>query len=188
MDEQKSGETGPATTAELLRAPAVEAFILTDDGVFPNNGKLPLLVYTKVLNPEAPDLTAQVQALLAENHWGGVWVDAVYDFHHYHSTAHEVLVICQGQARVQFGGMNGITLTLSAGDVVVIPAGVAHKSIDSEGDFVVVGAYPQGQNYDMCHGKHGERPEADKNIVSVPLPESDPLYGANGPLREHWHL
>jgi len=186
MDEQRTGETGGSMTAELLGAPTVEAFMVTDDGVFPNNRKLPLLVYRKVLNPDTPDLTSQVQSLFAGNRWGNAWVDAIYDFHHYHSTAHEVLAICQGQARVQFGGMDGIILTLSAGDVVVIPAGVAHKSVGNEGDFVVVGAYPQGQNYDMCSGKHEERPETDKNIVAVPLPESDPLYGANGPLREHW--
>jgi uncharacterized protein YjlB len=187
MDEQRTGETGGTTTAEILRAPTVEAFILTDDGVFPNNRKLPLLVYRKVLNPDTPDLTAHVQALFAENHWGGSWVNAIYDFHHYHSMAHEVLAICSGQAQVQFGGVHGITLTLSAGDVVAIPAGVAHKNLGSEGDFVVVGAYPQGRKYDMCSGHHGERPEADKNIVCVPLPESDPLYGPAGPLMEHWH-
>ncbi len=186
MDEQKTDETGGTTTAELLRAPTVEAFILTDDGIFPNNRKLPLLVYRQVLNPDAPDLVSQVQTLFAQNHWGGSWVNAIYDFHHYHSTAHEVLAVCSGQARVQFGGVNGITLTLSAGDVVLIPAGVAHKNLGSEGNLVVAGAYPRGQEYDMRYGRHEERPEADKNIVCIPLPEADPLYGLAGPLTEHW--
>ena len=186
MDEQRTSETGGAT-AEVLRAPVVEEFLVTEDGVFPNNRMLPLLVYRKVLNPEAPDLAAQVRSLLAENHWGGTWLDDIYDFHHYHSTAHEVLAICSGQAQVCFGGAHGITLTVAAGDVVIIPAGVAHKKLRSDGNFVVVGAYPQGQDYDMCYGRHGERPEADKNIVSVRLPEFDPLYGRDGPLREHWN-
>jgi uncharacterized protein YjlB len=38
----------------------------------------------------------------------------------------------------------------------------------------------------MCHGWREERPQADKNIVAVPNPESDPLYGRGGPLMEHW--
>jgi uncharacterized protein YjlB len=159
---------------------------LTDDGVFPNNGKLPLLIYKRALNTDLPDLTAQVQAVFAENHWGGSWIDGIFDYHHYHSTAHEVLAICHGQAEVRFGGEHGITFTVMAGDVVVIPAGVAHKNLGSNDEFVVVGAYPQGQNYDMCHGWHEERPEADKRIVRVPRPEADPLYGPDGPLMEHW--
>ncbi len=187
MDNQGiSRMPGPATQ-DLLRAPTVEAFILTDDGVFPNNRRLPLLVYRKVLRLDAPDLIAQVQAVFAENGWAGSWVNSIFDYHHYHSTAHEVLAICGGRAEVCFGGEHGITLTLSAGDVVVIPAGVAHKNLGAGNDFVVVGAYPRGQeNYDMCHGKREERREADKNIVSVPTPASDPLYGPDGPLTEHW--
>jgi uncharacterized protein YjlB len=38
----------------------------------------------------------------------------------------------------------------------------------------------------MCYGKREERPKADKNIFSVPVPESDPLYGPDGPLMDHW--
>jgi uncharacterized protein YjlB len=185
MDEQRTNEAG-GVTVEVLRAPVVEEFLLTEDGVFPNNRTLPLLVYRKALNPDVPDLAAQVRNLLAENQWGGTWLDDVYDFHHYHSTAHEVLAICGGQAQVCFGGAHGITLTLAAGDVVVIPAGVAHKKVSSDGNFLVVGAYPQGQDYDMCHGRREERPGTDRNIVSVLLPESDPLYGRDGPLLEHW--
>ncbi len=189
MDNQETSRMEGPATHDLLRAPNVEAFILTDDGVFPNNRKLPLLVYRKVLSLDAPDLIAQVQAILAENGWGGSWVNGIFDYHHYHSTAHEVLAICGGRAEVCFGGEHGITLTLSAGDVVVIPAGVAHKNRGAGSDFVVVGAYPRGQEgYDMCHGKREERLQADKNIVSVRTPESDPLYGPDGPLTEHWQV
>jgi uncharacterized protein YjlB len=189
MDSQETGRTPGPATQDLLRAPNVEAFILTDDGVFPNNRRLPLLVYRKVLSLDAPDLIAQVRAIFAENGWGGLWVDSIFDYHHYHSTSHEVLAICGGQAEVRFGGEHGITLTLSAGDAVVIPAGVAHKNLGAGKDFVVVGAYPQGQEgYDMCHGKREERLQADRNIVSVPIPEADPLYGPDGPLTEHWRV
>ncbi len=187
-DQETTGMKGPATQ-DLLRAPNVEAFLLTGDGVFPNNRVLPLLVYKKALNSDAPDLTSQVQAIFAENGWIGSWVDSILDFHHYHSRSHEVLAVCSGQAQIRFGGEHGITLTLAAGDVVVIPAGVAHKNVGGSSDFVVVGAYPRGQeDYDMCHGRREERPETDKNIVSTPIPECDPLYGSDGPLTEHWRM
>ena len=189
MGDPETTRTEGPVTQDLLRAPNVETFILTDDGVFPNNRALPLLVYKKALNPDAPDLTSQVQAIFAENGWAGSWIDRIFDFHHYHSKSHEVLAVCNGRADVCFGGEHGITLTLAAGDVVVIPAGVAHKNRGSSSDFVVVGAYPRGQeNYTTCHGRREERPEADKNIVSTPVPESDPLYGPDGPLTERWRV
>jgi uncharacterized protein YjlB len=69
---------------------------------------------------------------------------------------------------------------------VVIPAGVAHKRLRSTPDFAVVGAYPAGQHPDMCYGKAGELPEAMARVASVPLPETDPVFGPDGPLRQHW--
>ena len=186
-DYSKGRTSGPAST-DVVYAPTVEAVMLTDDGVFPNNRRLPLLIYRKVLNTGIRDLAAHVQALFAEHHWGNSWIDSVYDYHHYHSTAHEVLAVCSGQARLLFGGEHGIEQTVSAGDVIVIPAGVSHKNLSAEGNLVVVGAYPQGQSYDMCYGKREERPEADRRIVGVPLPESDPLYGPDGPLLDHWQV
>jgi uncharacterized protein YjlB len=188
MDEHGTSGIGTATSVEVVYAPNVEAFILTNDGVFPNNPKLPLLMYKKALNAEIPDLISHVQAIFADHHWGNSWIDSVYDFHHYHSTAHEVLAVCGGQAHILFGGEHGIEQSVSAGDVIVIPAGVAHKNLGSERGLVVVGAYPRGQEHDMCYGKHEERPTRDRNIVSVPLPEADPLYGAEGPLLEHWRV
>jgi uncharacterized protein YjlB len=75
---------------------------------------------------------------------------------------------------------------VNKGDAVIIPAGVAHKRISSSFDFRVVGAYPQGQMWDMNYGKDSERPQADINIQKVPLPSSDPIYGNNGPLMSEW--
>jgi uncharacterized protein YjlB len=189
MDNKETSRMEGPATQDLLRAPNVEAFILTDDGVFPNNRKLPLLVYRKVLSLDAADLIAQVRAIFTGNGWGGSWVNGIFDYHHYHSASHEVLAICGGRVEVCFGGEHGITLTLSAGDVVIIPAGVAHKNRGAGNDLVVVGAYPRGQEgYDMCRGKREERLQTDRNIVSVPIPGSDPLYGPDGPLAEHWRV
>jgi uncharacterized protein YjlB len=107
---------------------------------------------------------------------------------HYHSTAHEVLGVYHGSARVQLGGERGVVQEVHPGDVLVIPAGVAHKKLGSTADFGVVGAYPEGQDWDMNYGRLGERPRADSNIARVPLPKADPVCGPDGPLTVHWAM
>jgi len=159
---------------------------LQDDGTFPNNAKLPLLVYPEAGSLAASDTASTYEALFGQNGWSGSWRNGIYSFHHYHSTAHEVLGVYGGQAKVQVGGDEGVLLSMNPGDVIIIPAGGAHKNIGSSGDFGVVGAYPAGQRWDMNYGKAGERPQADENIAQVPLPEQDPVYGAEGPLLDHW--
>lgn len=163
--------------------------ILTEDGNFPNNGLLPLLVYRGAFlfnNEKESDTIDIVKEILETNSWANSWIDGIYDYHHYHSTAHEILVILKGSCRVQFGGVNGSTLNLEKGDVVIIPAGVAHKRIDEADGFQCLGAYPDGQEYDMNYGNEGERPATDENIRKVPMPENDPLYGSDGPLIKNW--
>lgn len=158
--------------------------IIPSDDVFPNNGRLPLLLYHQAF----PEIESEdtVKELLETNSWTDVWVNGIYDYHHYHSTAHEVLIGLKGSARVQFGGPNGITLPFEKGDVIIIPAGVAHKRIEQADGFTCLGAYPSGQEFDMNYGKGGERPRTDENIRSLPLPENDPLYGFDGPLVKSW--
>jgi uncharacterized protein YjlB len=79
-----------------------------------------------------------------------------------------------------------VIFEVGAGDVVVIPAGVAHKSLEASRDFCAVGAYPVGQQWDSCTGGPGERPQADVDIAGVPLPQADPVYGPQGPLMTYW--
>jgi uncharacterized protein YjlB len=186
MTQHERSGLDAVSRPDFLLAVDLEAVALSDDGVFPNNAKLPLLVYPGAVHASESGMTGRVGQVLGRNRWGHSWVDGIYDFHHYHSTAHEVLVVCGGHAKVQFGGERGVVRDVSAGDAVVIPAGVAHKNLGASGDFVVVGAYPAGQTYDMQYGKKGERPAADRNIVHVPLPQTDPLYGPKGPLAQHW--
>ena len=164
----------------------VRRYLLTDDGTFPNS-RLPLLVYPKGILPTGSDLVTFFETCFTGNGWPSAWRNGIYGFHHYHSTAHEVLGICRGQARVQMGGESGDILTVAAGDAVVIPAGVAHKNLGASGDFLVVGAYPRGQSWDMNDGSPGERPRTDENIRKVPLPAVDPVMGAAGPLTQCWN-
>lgn len=171
---------------DLIQEPRVGVHLLRDDGVYPNNDRLPLLVYQGALRLEQGNPASAIEALFRENLWGGSWRNGVYGFHHYHSTAHEVLGVYGGRARIQLGGEQGIVLSIERGDVVIIPAGVAHKNLGASSDFFVVGAYPRGQRPDMNYGKPGERPRADENAARVPLPQADPVYAARGLLADQW--
>jgi uncharacterized protein YjlB len=163
----------------------VRAHVLADDGTIPNS-RLPLLVYLQAVDLGGVDPAGAVETTLQAHGWGGGWRNGIFPYHHYHSTAHEVLVVYGGSARVQFGGEAGIVASVAAGDVVVIPAGVGHKNLGATADFGVIGAYPRGQTWDICYGRTGERPRADKNIARVPLPSADPVFGRGGPLLAHW--
>jgi len=164
----------------------VSYHLLEDNGVFPNNAICPLLVYPQALALSGPDPAALFEKLFTKNHWPASWRNGVYGFHHYHSSAHEVLGVFSGTARVQFGGESGVVLEVKASDVVVIPAGVSHKNLCASRDLGVVGAYPKGQNWDMQYGNPGERPAADKHITQVAMPKLDPVFGADGPMKAHW--
>ncbi len=164
----------------------VTAHLLRDDGTFPNNPKLPLLIYENVLELPEEDPAALIEELFASNHWTQSWRNGIYSFHHYHSTAHEVLGCYRGSATVQFGGEHGHTDSIMYGDVIIIPAGVAHMNFEATPDFGVVGAYPDGQHWDMCRGEPGEWDRAKERIEYVAFPTADPVYGADGPLFEWW--
>lgn len=161
----------------------ISRHVFTDDGTYPNNGHLPLVVYQNALQSSEARIIIE---LFESNDWINAWEGGVFDYHHYHSTAHEVLAIVKGTALILFGGPKGQAIPVSPGDVVVIPAGVAHCLLESDDEFSVVGAYPQGQTYDIKKGEENDRPEADQNIERVPLPSSDPVYGIDGPLLKNW--
>ena len=159
-----------------------------DDGSIPNNPTLPMLVYAAALDPAGSDLATAFEKLFAANQWtGGSWRNGIYSFPHYHSTAHEVLGIARGHAQVRFGGQTGLELTVSAGDVALLPAGCGHQNLGASADLLVVGAYPPGPDWDLCRGEAGERPRALDNISRVPLPTTDPVGCRQGPVIEHWH-
>ena len=146
------------------------------------NSPLAVLVYRGVLAETPADQLANAfEALFEANEWRGVWRNGIFPFHHYHSSAHEVLGIYSGRASVLFGGPHGVAFDIGPGDVVMIPAGVGHKRLSVRGRLGVVGAYPGGQSPDTCRSGEG----AD-NVPGVPLPDYDPVYGKAGPIFEHW--
>ncbi|HZS16599.1 MAG TPA: cupin domain-containing protein [Candidatus Udaeobacter sp.] len=159
--------------------------VFKGDGIFPNSA-LPLLLYRQAITTADRDLASIIEKRFAENDWTNSWRNGVYPFAHYHSTSHEVLGVYSGSANLRLGGDHGKTVEVHPGDVIVIPAGVAHQNISSSGHFGVVGAYPGGRSWDLLRGLPGERPQADRNIAAVPLPKADPIFGSDGPLLHIW--
>jgi uncharacterized protein YjlB len=172
-----------ATAADAAVAPQPRTQLLNPTADFPNS-RLPVLHYESVLAGE--DLASRFEALFEHNGWTGSWRNGLYRTHHYHSTAHEVLGVYRGSVKVRLGGPDGSLVELHAGDVAVIPAGVAHKNESQSDDFAVVGAYPTGTSADLQYGKASERPRTDRNIAAVPLPTTDPAYGKAGALPRLW--
>jgi len=163
----------------------VEKIYIGDSGRFPGN-RLPALLYKKALDIPLLFPATHVKNVFERNNWSNSWDAGIFTYHHYHSITHEVLGIYSGSARVQLGGNDGPILLLEKSDVLAIPAGVAHKNLDRENAVGVVGAYPEGSDYDIQRGEPGERPTADQHIAALPVPLTDPLTGARGELLTSW--
>lgn len=155
---------------------------LEADGRIPNSS-LPVLVYRELETATEP---ARAERAFAANDWLGSWRNGIFSFHHFHSTAHEVLAIVGGNATVMLGGPSGSTLEVGRGDVLVLPAGTGHCNRGASDDLLVVGAYPDGMSWDLRRGDPAEYDEVRANIVAVPLPRADPVYGEEGALPQLW--
>ena len=158
-----------------------EAMIFGANGWVPNNPRLPVLVYRGVVPVGAPE---PIERILTENGWPPDWRDGVFDYHHYHSPAHEALACVAGSARLMLGGEGGREVTIEAGDLLVLPAGTGHRRIDAGADFLLVGAYPDGQAWDLC--REPADAETLARIAAVPVPGTDPVEGRGGALTRLW--
>jgi len=162
----------PLKTQELTFPPSEQV---------PNNGSFSVVIYRGV----GPALdSVGFEALFSRNGWTGIWRNGVFDYHHYHSKAHEVLGVGRGEATLQIGGPKGEAVDVKQGDCLILPAGTGHKRLKASADFQVVGAYPPGQEADI----QTSSPDEDmlEAIRSLPRPETDPVHGAIGGLVTMW--
>jgi uncharacterized protein YjlB len=160
-------------------------YILKDNDRFPNS-RLPVLLYKGGIRLPFVFKARFVKKLFRKHHWINNWRNGVYTFHHYHSNTHEVMAVIKGATTLQLGGENGIHLKIEKGDVILIPACVAHCNLGREKDVICIGGYPRGKDYDMNYGKEGERPSSDENIAQVKIPRLDPVTGKLDPLNLIW--
>lgn len=162
-------------------------YLFRDDGSIPNNPTLPFVVFPKAIDlAGTPDPEDVVEKTFERNGWGDTWRNGIYPYAHYHSRIHEGMGVARGRAKVRFGGEGGADIDIGPGDVAILPAGTGHQCLWASPDLVVIGAYPRSGKYDLCRGSKAEHAKALATIPQVPMPDSDPVYGKDGPLLMLW--
>ena len=159
------------------------------DGLVPNS-RLPAVIFKQaVIFGNLPEKSAEIElkALADSNEWHLDWTDKVYSWTHYHSTAHEALLVFRGEATLKLGGENvGSDYQVESGDAVFITAGLGHQAISYTGDFTVFGLYPKGQKWDLRRAWKRNYIASVRRIKNVLLPTADLLFGKCGPLMDYW--
>lgn len=128
--------------------PSPETYFLQRPTPHVPNSPLPVLVYRSALplNP-TPESTCE---LIEGNNWleGGIFKH--YPVHHFHSITHECYAVFKGCSKLLLGRgpldpatEDDLLVDLNEGDVIVLPAGVAHCSLESSEDYEYVGLYPK---------------------------------------------
>jgi uncharacterized protein YjlB len=161
----------------------VEHFF-SNDGTIPNS-HLPLLVYKNIAQGDhKADWLGQT---FKKNGWTNNWRDIILPFDHFHSNTHEVLGLAKGIARLKIGGDNGEIVLVETGDVIIMPAGVGHYSLDNSLDYQFVGGYPNGAEWNSILSlKNEDSISIIEEILNIPIPDSDPIFGNKGPLFDFW--
>ncbi|MCA1685915.1 MAG: hypothetical protein LC745_07980, partial [Planctomycetia bacterium] len=101
-------------------------------------------------------------------------------YYHFHSTTHEALGMARGHITLGLGGEGGTVVELTAGDVLVLPAGTSHTRLGHSADSRMVGGYPEGRDWDLIRDEQvteAEARSAVKLIGSLPIPARDPVTG-----------
>ena len=174
---------GFATPREV----AMETLLIDKpSGGVPNN-RLPVVIYHRVIPPNVVDNADYLEHLFRSNGWPPQWRYPVYTFTHFHSNTHEALGVFAGTARLQLGGENGKIIEVKVGDVLLLPAGIGHKQISADEEFMLVGAYPPEMKADLCHDEPAQLAARTKAVIAVPLPDTDPVTGHSEGSMLVWH-
>ncbi|QCB55715.1 cupin [Sphingopyxis sp. PAMC25046] len=152
-----------------------ETLQLEQKGWVPNNPRLPVLIYRGAVEAEGKKAAETFETRFADHGWPPQWRGSVYDYDHYHSTTHEALGVFAGSATLRLGGPDGELVDVIAGDALVLPVGTGHSCAHASGDFAVVGAYPEGSEWDICTEAPSE--EAFQRMRDLPPPARDPVTG-----------
>jgi uncharacterized protein YjlB len=205
--------------------PEVRKYNLKPTALVPNSPQ-PLLHYPGILSAPSACTATSVYDLFSSNEWEVQWVYRYGSTQtsHYHSGVHECMAVLSGNAMVRFGVADddvpevkeresasleqemGVELQARAGDVFVIPAGVAHKTFNASppgerklltpGDghhiaatnarhalsnielsgFTMIGAYPKGGG-PWDFSEGGEHAGQFEKVWSVSKPQNDPVLG-----------
>ncbi len=160
-------------------------FNIAQDERFPDI-TLPVLLYKGILDLPWFQPAKFIKKLFSKHHWINFWKDGVLTYHHFHSKTHEVLGFYGGETTLCIGGKDGEIIQVEKGDVLVIPAGIAHKNLGKQHQIKCVGAYPDGVEYDILTGKGSELSDAIQAIKNVPMPDEDPVLGTKGGITRLW--
>src|SRR4051812_49794338 len=154
------------------------------------NSHFPVLIHRAAITAAAGvDLADTIEETFRRHDWLNNWRElGVYDYYHFHSTTHEALGMARGHITLRLGGEGGTVVQLTAGDVLVLPAGTSHTRLENSADSHMVGGYPEGRDWDLIRDERVTEEEARaavKLIGSLPIPAHDPVTGDSMTLWRH---
>lgn len=94
----------------------------------------------------------------AQGTWGHI------DIRHFHPNSHECYGIFRGTSTLLVGQIeagHGAKIDVAAGDVIVLPAGTAHSSLESSSDYRYIGVYPAVSFPDAADNNEGHSPTVE---------------------------
>jgi uncharacterized protein YjlB len=163
------------------RDPRLETLQFKPNGLVPNS-RFPVLIHRAAVTAVAGvDLVDTIEETFRRHDWLNNWRElGVYDYYHFHSTTHEALGMARGHITLRLGGEGRTIVQLTAGDVLVLPAGTSHTRLENSSDSQMVGGYPDGRDWDLIRDElvtASEARVAVKLIGSLPIPARDPVTG-----------
>ncbi|HKK17508.1 MAG TPA: hypothetical protein VJ952_02405 [Opitutales bacterium] len=165
----------------------VEAYHFDPGEGHSNHSDLPVLLYGGVLGTE-DDLEAALKRVFSENGWDDFHRRRVSNKNQFHLRSHEVLGVIEGSALLLLGGAAGKKIELCKNDLLLLPAGTAHRLIMGSSNFRAVSAVPEGQEEDKLLNE-GDFPAKYclQVVQATPRPTTDPYFGHKGPLFDFWY-